>query len=182
MGTVCSSVPPLRNAVTVFRNGGTDSLHFKKRNGPSNFRYISGPFPRYNLVRSSVPPFLRYFQLSERAGQAQGFRTDERPGPRSHRRHICAGIGWPETVTETSFISASPPGHARVGRTRPRRRLRRAAGGGGGRRRLKLFANEGENAADSATFFVYLFIHLFRTLSENFSSRSPQVTSPGEVK
>ena len=117
MGTVRSSVPPLRNAVTVFRNGGTDSLHFKKRNGPSNFRYISGPFPRYNLVRSSVPPFLRYFQLSERAGQAQGFRTDERPGPRSHRRHICAGIGWPETVTETSFISASPPGHARVGRT-----------------------------------------------------------------
>ena len=126
MGTVRSSVPPLRNAVTVFRNGGTDSLHFKKRNGPSNFRYISGPFLRYNLVRSSVPPFLRYFPLSERAGQWSSTgvsnRRASRPGLRSHRRHICAGIGCPVTVTETFFISVSPPGHTRVGRTCDRAR------------------------------------------------------------
>ena len=65
LGTVRSSVPPFRNAVTIIRNGGTDSLHFKKWNEPSNFGYIGGPFLRYNLVHSSVPLFLLNKSLSE---------------------------------------------------------------------------------------------------------------------
>ena len=71
VGTIRSSVSLFRNVVTIFRNGGTDSLHFKKGNGPSNFCYIGCSLLRYSLTRSFVTSFLRsrflrYFSLSER--------------------------------------------------------------------------------------------------------------------
>ena len=122
MGTVRSSVPPLRNAVTISRNGGTDSLHFKKCNGPSNFRYISGSFLRYNLVRSSVPPFLRYLCLSERVCLAQGLRkassvlspiASRSPVSPAHL-YRCPVSG---NVTETPVYLRAPARLPRAGRT-----------------------------------------------------------------
>ena len=60
--------------------------------------------------------------------------------------------------------------------------LTRALEGGKKCPPLRFFADSGKTAARSPQFFQYLITIEFDTLCKNFSPRSPNVRSPGQVK